>query len=232
MASAPAYLLFDLDETLYPASSGLMQAVSERMNFFVAEYLGLSKKQAGELRRNLSLRHGTTLTGLMREHGLEDAERYLAYVHDVDVERILPRDPELAPALRAIPLAKSVLTNSPLEHALRVLDHLGVHELFERVFDIRFNGLAGKPDAAVYGRVLAALGRKPKAVMLIDNRLDYLLPFQALGGMVLLVDEDGASGGAPGQEAGVPRLRDVKQLPAFLGFPLPSRGAARIPPST
>jgi putative hydrolase of the HAD superfamily len=219
MASAPAYLLFDLDETLYPASSGLMQAVSERMNSFVAEYLGLPDRQAEEVRRGLSLRYGTTLTGLMREHGLAAPERYLAYVHDVDVEHILPRDPELAPALRAIPLAKSVLTNSPLEHALRVLDHLGVRELFERVFDIRFNGLAGKPDAAVYGRVLTALGRKPKAVLLIDNRLDYLLAFRALGGLVLLVDEDGASGGSPAQADGVPRLRDVKQVPAFLGFP-------------
>jgi putative hydrolase of the HAD superfamily len=218
MAPAPAYLLFDLDETLYPASCGLMQAVSERMNYFVAEYLGLPEREAAEVRRGLSQRHGTTLTGLMREHGLGDPERYLAYVHDVDVERILPRDPGLAPALRAIPVGKSVLTNSPLEHALRVLDRLGVRELFERVFDIRFNGLAGKPDAAVYGRVLGALGRKPKAVLLIDNRLDYLLPFRALGGLVLLVDEDGANGDAAAEAARVPHLRDVKQLPAFLGF--------------
>jgi putative hydrolase of the HAD superfamily len=221
MASAPAYLLFDLDETLYPASCGLMQAVSARMNTFVAEYLGLPPEQARELRRNMSLRYGTTLTGLMREHGLTDPERYLAYVHDVDVERILPRDPELAPALRAIPLAKSVLTNSPLEHALRVLDRLGVRELFERVFDIRFNGLTGKPESAVYGRVLAALGRKPNGVLLIDNRLDYLLPFRALGGMVLLVDENGVSGDAPDRDAGIPRLWDIKQLPDFLGFPPP-----------
>lgn len=219
MAPGPAYLLFDLDETLYPASCGLMQAVSKRMTCFVAEYLGLPEAKAAELRRGLSLRHGTTLTGLVREHGLQDTERYLAYTHDVDVERILPRDPRLAPALRAIPLPKSVLTNSPLEHALRVLEHLEVRGLFERVFDIRFNGLAGKPDAAVYRRVLQELGRRSEEVLLIDNRLDYLEAFHALGGKVLLIAERDASGGAPAGQAGeVPRLRNVKELPAFLGF--------------
>jgi putative hydrolase of the HAD superfamily len=218
MVSGPAYLLFDLDETLYPASCGLMQAVSERMTAFVAEYLGLPEAQAAQLRKGLSLRHGTTLTGLMREHGLADAERYLAYTHDVDVERILPRDPQLAPALRAIPLPKSVLTNSPLEHAVRVLEHLQVRELFERIFDIRFNGLAGKPDAAVYRRVLEELGRRSEEVLLIDNRLDYLQAFRALGGQVLLISERGASRGMPAGQAGeVPCLRDVKELPAFLG---------------
>jgi putative hydrolase of the HAD superfamily len=217
MVSQPAYLLFDLDETLYPASCGLMQAVSERMTAFVAEYLGLPEAQAVELRRGLSLRYGTTLTGLMREHGLMDPERYLAYTHDVDVERILPRDPRLAPALRAIPLPKSVLTNSPLEHALRVLEHLEIRGLFERIFDIRFNGLAGKPDAAVYPRVLEELGRRSEEVLLIDNRLDYLQAFRALGGRVLLINERGgcAPAGEPGE---VPCLRDVKELPAFLGF--------------
>ncbi len=215
MVSSPAYLLFDLDETLYPASCGLMQAVSERMTAFVAEYLGLPEAKAVELRRGLSLRYGTTLTGLIREHGLADPERYLAYTHDVEVERILPRDPQLAPALRAIPLPKSVLTNSPLEHALRVLEHLQVRGLFERIFDIRFNGLAGKPDAAVYARVLEALGRRSEEVLLIDNRLDYLQAFRALGGRTLLIAEGGL---AEGQAGEVPRLRDVKELPAFLGF--------------
>jgi putative hydrolase of the HAD superfamily len=187
MVSQPAYLLFDLDETLYPASCGLMQAVSERMTAFVAEYLGLPEAKAVELRRGLSLRYGTTLTGLMREHGLADPERYLAYTHDVEVERILR--------------------------------HLGVQGLFERIFDIRFNGLAGKPDAAVYPRVLKTLGRRSEEVLLIDNRLDYLQAFRSLGGRVLLIAERGCCRGAPaGQPGEAPCLRDVKELPAFLGF--------------
>ncbi len=235
----PAYLLCDLDETLYPSSCGLMQAVSARMSLFVAQYLKVGEEEAGRIRRRLRLAYGTTLTGLMREYGLQVAEQYLAFTHDVPVESFLSEDPQLAEALSSIPLAKSVLTNSPLEHAERVLRRLGVRPLFERIFDLRFNGYTGKPDAGVYVRALAEVGREAAEVLLVDNHLDYLAPFRAMGGQVLLIDERGeaalqaqaasqAAGQAAGQDlrellSGVPRLRDIKELPRYLA----SRSAAR-----
>ena len=65
----------------------------------------------------------------------------------------------------------------------------------------------------MYVRALEAVGRRAPEVLLIDNHLDYLVPFRAMGGQVLLIDEDGA---VPDLPPGVPRLRDVKQLPAWL----------------
>jgi putative hydrolase of the HAD superfamily len=212
MPPAPAYLLFDLDETLYPSSCGLMQAVSERMSAFVKDFLRVSEEEAARIRRRLRVAYGTTLTGLMREHGLEVAEQYLAYTHDVPVESFLAEDPRLAAALASIPLPKSVLTNSPREHAERILARLGVRGQFERIFDLRFNGLTGKPDVGVYERVLGVLGRTPAEVLLIDNHLDYLAPFRAMGGQVLLIDERGDTSGAED----VPRLRDIRELPSYL----------------
>ena len=209
----PAYLLCDLDETLYPSSCGLMQAVSTRMTAFVAEYLGVGDGEAARIRRRLRVVYGTTLTGLMREHGLEVAEQYLAYTHDVPVEAFLSADPRLAAALSSIPLPKSVLTNSPLEHAERVLQRLGVRPLFERIFDLRFNGYTGKPEPGVYARALGELGRSAAEVLLVDNHLDYLAPFRAMGGQVLLIDENGDSAG----HEEVPRLHDIKELPSYLG---------------
>jgi putative hydrolase of the HAD superfamily len=215
MPSAPAYVVCDLDETLYPSSCGLMQAVSSRMSLFVAQYLKVGAEEAARIRSRLRLVYGTTLTGLMREYGLEVAEQYLAYTHDVPVESFISRDPQLAAALASIPQAKSVLTNSPLEHAERILARLGVRQLFEHVFDLRFNGLTGKPDPGVYSRVLGVLGREAAEVLLVDNHLDYLAPFRAMGGQVLLIDE---RGDAAGQKLvpGVPRLRDIKELPSYL----------------
>jgi len=142
------------------------------------------------------------------------AEQYLAYTHDVPIESFLSEDPRLDAALSSIPLPKSVLTNSPLEHAERVLKRLGVRQQFERVFDLRFNGYTGKPDAAVYSRALGALGRAAPEVLLVDNHLDYLAPFRSMGGSVLLIDESGDAG--PQLPEGVPSLRDIKELPAFL----------------
>lgn len=212
---APAYLVFDLDETLYPTSCGLMQEVSRRMTAFVREHLGVAEEEAARIRRRLRLKHGTTLTGLMREYGLGVAEEYLFYTHDVPLERYLRPDPELARALVSIRQGKSVLTNSPSEHAEKVLRLLGVREQFEHIFDLRFNQLVGKPDAEVYDRVLGVLGRTPGEVLLIDNHLDYLEPFLAAGGQVLLIQEQGCD--LPSLPAGVPCLRDIKELPAFLG---------------
>jgi len=208
----PACLLCDLDETLYPSSCGLMQAVSVRMSAFVAEYLRVGEAEAVRIRRRLRVVHGTTLTGLMREHGLEVAEQYLAYTHDVPVEDFLAEDPRLAAALSSIPLPKSVLTNSPLEHAERVLNRLGIRPLFDRIFDLRFNGFTGKPDSSVYTRALGELGRRAPEVLLVDNHFDYLAPFLAMGGSVLLIDENGTFVARDG----LPCLRDIKELPSYL----------------
>lgn len=208
----PAYLLCDLDETLYPTSCGLMQAVSARMSAFVAEHLGVGREEAARIRSRLRVVYGTTLTGLMREYGLQVAEQYLAYTHDVPVADFLAEDPRLAEALASIPLPKSVLTNSPLEHAERVLNRLGIRGQFERVFDLRFNGFTGKPDPAVYSRALGVVGRRAAEVLLVDNHLDYLAPFRAMGGQVLLIDE----GGDGSAQDGVPTLGDIKELPAYL----------------
>ena len=214
MPRAPDYLLFDLDETLYPSSCGLMQAVSGRMTAFVAGFLKVGDAEAARIRKRLRAEHGTTLTGLIREYGLNVAEQYLAYTHDVPVERFVSEDPLLAAALASLPQPKSILTNSPLEHAERVLTRLGVRRFFERIFDLRYNGYTGKPDDGVYARALAEVGRSAPEVMLVDNHLDYLEPFRALGGLVLLIDESGlAALQLPGD---VPWLRDIKELPAFL----------------
>ncbi len=207
-----AYLLCDLDETLYPSSCGLMQAVSARMSAFVAEYLQVGEEEAARIRARLRLGYGTTLTGLMREYGLGVAEQYLAFTHDVPVDDFLAPDPQLAAALSSISQPKSVLTNSPLEHAERVLARLGICPLFERIFDLRFNGFVGKPEPAVYARVLGELGRGAAGVLLVDNHLDYLEPFRAMGGQVLLIDESGKTV----RPEGIPALRDIKGLPSYL----------------
>jgi putative hydrolase of the HAD superfamily len=214
MADRLRHLLFDLDETLYPSTSTLGAEISRRMTAFVSEYLGVAEEEATALRRDLSRRYGTTLAGLIAEHGLTDAEGYLEFCHPVEVERYLQPDPSLAVALSSLSLPKSILTNSPREHAERILDFLGIRDHFQRIYDIRFSGLKGKPHEDTYRDVLADLGCAAADVLFIDNRRDYLEGFQALGGLVLLLEERGA---AVGPEVGrLPRISAVRELPAYL----------------
>ncbi len=209
----PAYILFDLDETLYPASSGLMKEVGRRMTEYVSGFLKVDPEKALSLRRELTRKYGTTLKGLLVEYDLGTAEEYLEYCHPTDVNKYLSRDPELAQVLTALAVPKSILTNSPLEHAERVLVYLQVRNCFEHIFDVRFNNLSGKPDPEIYLKTLSTLKRDPEEVLFIDDRLAYLLPFQSMRGQVLLVS---ANGREEAQSHRVPVIGDIKELPDFL----------------
>src|SRR4051812_20309273 len=61
--------IFDLDNTLYPASCRLFDQVQQRMNEFICDRLNLSPEAAAELRRSYFREHGTTLNGLMTSIG-------------------------------------------------------------------------------------------------------------------------------------------------------------------
>ncbi|MBN1838255.1 MAG: HAD hydrolase-like protein, partial [Spirochaetales bacterium] len=189
MAPALRHLLVDLDDTLYPASSGLREEIERRMNEFVARFLEIDAQSAVEIRRDLSRRYGATLSGLIQQFRYTRPDEYLAYTHPTDIERYLRRDPELRPALERVRLRMSVLTNSPREHAVRILSFLGIQDLFRRIYDIRFNDMQGKPHTSLYTRVLHDLQLQAAEVLLIDNRVDYLLGFEKLGGRTLLVEE-------------------------------------------
>lgn len=213
MNSGITYLLFDLDETLYPSSSAMVEEISRRMTRYVSRYLKLDEERAARLRRELSRKYGTTLTGLMREHSLTDPEAYLHAAHPTDVGRYLHKDPELASALGSIDLPKSILTNAPKEHALRILEYLEIPHLFERIFDIRTNEFRGKPAKEVYHHVLSELNRKASEVLFIDNRIDYLLSFQEIGGKILWVAGADSKMSPP---EGLARIAHIKELPGFL----------------
>jgi putative hydrolase of the HAD superfamily len=211
--SSITYLLFDLDETLYPSSSGMVGEISRRMTSYVSQYLKVDEDRAARLRSELSQKHGTTLTGLMTEHNFTDPEAYLEFAHPTDVGRYLHKDPELASALRSIALPKSILTNAPQEHALRILEYLEIPHLFERIFDIRTNDFRGKPAKEVYHHVLSELDRKASEVLFIDNRIDYLLSYQEIGGKILWVAEADPKISPP---EGLARIAHIKELPKFL----------------
>ena len=98
--------IFDLDNTLYPASCRLFDQVQRRMNEFICARLAVSEAQAAELRRTYFREHGTTMNGLMKVHNI-DPHDFLAFVHEVDLACV-PPDPALV-NLTAIDAETSVL---------------------------------------------------------------------------------------------------------------------------
>jgi len=213
------YLLFDLDNTLYPASCGLGLEMNRRMSVFVAEYLNVDISVADELRSGARERYGTTLGWLRAEHSLEDVDPYMDAVHPADLSPWITdaHAEEAQSVLDEIDLPAAILTNGPREHAERVLDRLGIGRRFDRLFDLRENNFEGKPAVAAYRRALDELAIRPESTLFVDDMVQYLLPFRDLGGNVVHVTAAGPS------DTEIPTIEALRDLVPII-YPSRSRG--------
>jgi len=177
--------IFDLDNTLYPASSDLFPQIAARMGSYIAARFALDAEAATALRRELFQRHGTTLRGLMVEHGVDPIE-FMDYVHDIDLNVIVPA-PALDAALAALPGRKLIHTNGSVAHAERVLGRLGLGRHFEGVFDIAAAEFVPKPERSGYETLLRRFGVVPAQAAMIEDMARNLEPAAALGMTTVLV---------------------------------------------
>jgi len=188
------FIIFDLDDTLYPRNKGLMQEVGCRIQTWLCHHLGLTWEEAIALRGEYFQRYGTTLGGLVAERDV-DAHDYLTFVHDISVEEYLVPDPALAAMLDTIPLQRVIYTNATSKYAWRVLRALGVANRFERVIGIEEVGLRNKPYLDAYEQVLALLGARGTECIMVEDSARNLRPARALGLTTILV------GAAPDEHA-------------------------------
>jgi putative hydrolase of the HAD superfamily len=171
--------IFDLDNTLYPASSNLFAQVSDRMGRYIERELGLVGDQAKAEQKRLFHAHGTTLRGLMSEHGI-DPHAFLAYVHDIDVSMIAP-NPDLADAIGGLPGRKIIFTNGSTKHAERILAQLGLAGRFDGITDIVASDFTPKPRRAAYDSLIARHAIRADRAVLVEDMVVNLAPAHALG---------------------------------------------------
>ncbi len=181
-------LITDLDNTLYPKESGVFLHVDRKINQFMENVLGIAKERVNTLRRRFFEVYGTTLMGLMVHYGV-DPEEYLSYVHDVPIEKLLSKDPKLRETLSAIESERFIFTNATKEHAERVLDALGVLDMFSGIFDIRSVDFMPKSTKDAHMKVLKSLKGEGRRVIYIDDYPRNLAPAKELGLLTILVGE-------------------------------------------
>jgi putative hydrolase of the HAD superfamily len=171
--------IFDLDNTLYPASCRLFDQIHTRMQSFIAKRLGLSPEAALVVQKTYFREHGTTMRGLMTVDRVDPYE-FLAYVHDIDLTCV-PADPVLAAALAALPGRKIVHTNGSVRHAERLLDHLDIGRSFCAVVDIAIAGFEPKPALAGYHELLRRHKVSPQTALMVEDMAKNLVPAADLG---------------------------------------------------
>jgi putative hydrolase of the HAD superfamily len=171
--------IFDLDNTLYPASCNLFDQIHRRMGEFISGLLEVEIEEAKRLQKLYFREHGTTLRGLMKIHKI-DPRDFLDHVHQIDLAAI-PQDAALGAALAALPGRKLVFTNGTVRHAENILSHLGIESHFAGLFDIEACDYVPKPDPAGYDALVRRFGVVPARAAMIEDMARNLAPAAALG---------------------------------------------------
>ena len=148
--------IFDLDNTLYPASCDLFGLIDARMTAYVARITGLPQAEAFALQKQYFRDHGTTLSGLMAAHGI-DPHEFLADVHAIEMD-VLAEDRRLVEAIARLPGRKLIFTNGDAPYARRVLERVGLAQAFEAIHDIHACAYRPKPHAHAYASMVRRSG--------------------------------------------------------------------------
>ena len=167
--------VFDLDNTLYPPEARLFDQIEVRMTAYVMASLGVGRPEADRLRRHYWQTYGTTLAGLMREHGVDPAP-YLTDVHDISFAALTP-DPQLRAAISALPGRRIVYTNGCAPYAERVIAARGLSGLFDAVYGVEHAGFLPKPERRAFEVIFARDGLDPaRAAMFEDDTRNLAAP--------------------------------------------------------
>jgi putative hydrolase of the HAD superfamily len=177
--------VFDLDNTLYPHHLNLWQQVDERIRDYIANFLRVTPDEAFRVQKDYYRRYGTSMRGLMEEHGLNPDE-FLEVVHQIDHSPLTP-NPALGAAIAQLSGRKLILTNGTRRHAEAVMGRLEIAEHFEDVFDIAAADLEPKPRPSVYDRFLSRHNVDPRKAAIFEDLARNLEVPHALGMTTVLV---------------------------------------------
>ena len=174
--------VFDLDNTLYDIKLGLFKKISERITTFIVNHLNLSEFNAKILQREMYLKYGLTLRGLIIENNV-DPDSFLDYVHDVSHPE-LKKDNELIDLLENLDGNKYVYTNASYKHAKNILLNLGIYDLFKKVIDIKDTNYIPKPDSRSYEIMKNKIDLNElniKRSIFIEDTISNLVPAKNIG---------------------------------------------------
>ncbi|MCC6148269.1 MAG: pyrimidine 5'-nucleotidase [Anaerolineaceae bacterium] len=199
-------LFFDLDDTLYPADSGLWPVMLERISLYMHEKLGLSWQEIPSLRKHLNQTYGTSLRGLKQLYQIDEHD-YLQFVHDVPLSNFIQPNRYLRKIIESYPQRKFIFTNADSDHAARVIKVLELEGCFEKIIDIHTISPYCKPLTPAYQLAMQAAGESdPRKCVLIDDTLINVAKARRLGFYAIRVGEDDS----PAQyDACIPRLSEI-----------------------
>ena len=180
-------LLIDLDNTVYPENSNIFSLIDIRMKSFISKNLNISLEKSYEIQKKYFMEHGTTLKGLMLHHNI-NPKPFLSYVHDIDLSSI-QINPKLITVLKKYKGKKIIFTNGSQDHAIKVLQRVGIKQYINDIFDIIDAKYIPKPEIITYKKVLKKFNLIPEKTIMIDDLLSNLKTAKELGINTVLINQ-------------------------------------------
>ena len=166
--------VFDLDNTLYSADSGIFQQVHKLMGEFISKNLNMEITEAKKLQSKYYKQHGTTLRGMMDNHGI-DPDHFLDEVHKLDYS-IVGSNKKLNEELNKLEGRKIIYTNANKKHAIDVLERIELTNFFDEIFDIKMANYIPKPELKPYEQLIDLFKINPDNTAMFDDIAKNLVP--------------------------------------------------------
>lgn len=166
--------ILDLDNTLYSAQTGVFDRVDVRIQQYLMARFGWSEARARAFRLHCVQHFGTTLRGLRVYYPDLDPFEFLDYAHDIPLEDLLKPVPEIRSVLASLSGVRVIFSNSDRKHTARVLDLLGLADLFEVRITIEDLGFIPKPHWEAYATLVERLQAIPSRCVYVDDLLENL----------------------------------------------------------
>jgi putative hydrolase of the HAD superfamily len=173
------FWLFDLDNTLYSGDTKVFDQVDKKMSKFISEKLKVSLEEAKKIQKNYFHEYNTTLNGMIKNHDI-NANEFLEFVHDVDLE-FLKKDEPLKTEIEKLKGKKIIFTNGSKAHASNVTSRIGIEQLFDGVFDIVDSDFYPKPSIEPYKKIIENYKIEPEYCIFFEDIARNLKPAYELG---------------------------------------------------
>ena len=182
------YWIFDLDNTLYSGKTKVFEQVDKKMSKYISNKLNVSVDEAKKIQKNYFYEYNTTLNGMIKNHGI-DANEFLEFVHDVDID-FLQKDLELGAQIQKLDGKKIIFTNGSRKHALNVTKKIGIDQLFDGIFDIVDSDFIPKPSVEPYKILVEKHKIDPKLSVFIEDIARNLKPAYEMGMKTIWIENE------------------------------------------
>ena len=180
--------IFDLDNTLYPASVNLFGQINTKMSNYIMKLVNVDQETAEKMRAEYWEKYGTSLAGLMQNYEI-DPNDFLKVVHDIDFS-VLSKDLDLLDALNNLPGRKLVYTNGTAPYAREVLKYRGLLSVFDEIYGIEDATYIPKPLPESFEIIFSKAKIVPnRSAMFEDEERNLEVPFK-LGLKTILVSDE------------------------------------------